>query len=74
MDFLESELQFKFQKKFGGSFYFMIPDNIFVYDNDEKIYIVDEKKVSEMAEQSLKVGQNLLLSGEVLNFDNEEVI
>lgn len=73
MDFLNSKLRFDFQKKFGGTFYFTIPDNIFVYDNDEEIFIVDEKKVSEMSEKSIKMGNNLFLLGKTLNFENKIV-
>lgn len=73
MDFLESELRFKFQKKFGGTFYNTIPDNLFVYDNDKEVYLVDEKKVSEIAEESLKMNQNLFLLGKTLNFENKVI-
>lgn len=72
-EFLISELHFNFIQKFGGSFYNTIPDNHFVYDNDKEVYLVDEKKVSEMAEESLKINQNLFLLGKTLNFENKVI-
>lgn len=73
MDFLESELRFKFQKKFGGTFYLTIPDKILVYDNDEDIYVVDNNKASEMAEESIKMNQNLFLLNNTLSLNNKIV-
>lgn len=74
MDFLNSELRFNFQQQFGGSFYFTVPDNIFVYDDDENIYLADIKKAPEMAEQSIKMNRNLFLLNETLNFNPEKTI
>lgn len=71
MDFLESELRFKFQKKFGGTFYHMIPDNILVYDNNKEVFLIDENKVFETCKESMNIGKNLFLLYDTLNFENK---
>jgi len=69
MDLYKNEITKSFLEKFGGSFYFMLPDGILVYDSNENIFILDgEKDTIETMKESLEIGSNLLFLKNQLNY------
>ena len=74
IDFFKDKTIIAFVEKFGGDFYYSIPDNLPFYSKGENDYSLENRDIIKLAEKSLEQNENLFLLLEKMDTPEDVII
>lgn len=74
IDFFTDKTIIAFVEKFGGDFYYSVPDKLPFYSKGENIYPLENQDSIKLAEKSLNENKNLFLYLETDNLPDDVIV